>query len=222
MTGINSPFSQFNTPYAPIHNQINATVQNNVASKEETAQQSNKKQFNSKDLLIPVGATGVGGIGGFTVAQFQAGDKFETLKQNASKLEKELMEQLNKSRDVIQLNKNIAEAKKGIAKAEDNLAEYQKDLLKAQKKSQIDIINDLIKSSREMKNSNTAELNQYDALLKSYQKQYVKTPLDLFVKSETAKIKKCKNKTIAIYAAVSLTVGLGIVIINKFFKRDDK
>ena len=222
MTEVNSPFIQFNTSYLPAYNRVDTSMQNNTLPKKEVSQQPNKKRFIPKDLLIPVGATGVGGIGGFTVAQFQAGDKFETLKQNASKLEKELMEQLNKSRDVIQLNKNIAEAKKGIAKAEDNLAEYQKDLLKAQKKSQIDIINDLIKSSREMKNSNTAELNQYDALLKSYQKQYVKTPLDLFVKSETAKIKKCKNKTIAIYAAVNLTVGLGIVIINKFFKRDDK
>ena len=222
MTEVNSPFIQFNTSYLPAYNRVDTSMQNNTLPKKEVSQQPNKKRFIPKDLLITVGATGVGGIGGFTVAQFQAGDKFETLKQNASKLEKELMEQLNKSRDVIQLNKNIAEAKKGIAKAEDNLAEYQKDLLKAQKKSQIDIINDLIKSSREMKNSNTAELNQYDALLKSYQKQYVKTPLDLFVKSETAKIKKCKNKTIAIYAAVNLTVGLGIVIINKFFKRDDK
>lgn len=222
MTGINSPFSQFNTPYAPIHNQINATAQNNVVPKEETIQQSNKKQLDSKGLLIPVGTTCVGGIGGFAVAQFQAGDKFETLKQNASKLEKELTEQLNKSRDVIQLNKNIAEAKKGIVTAENNLASYQKDLLKAQKKSEIDIINDLIKSANEMKNSNTAEFNQYNALLKSYQEKHVKTPVDSFIKSETTKIQNCKNKTIAICTAVGLVVGLGIALINKYFKRDNK
>lgn len=222
MTGINSTFSQFNAPYAPIYNQSNAPVQNNVAQKEETAQQSNKKQFNSKDLLIPVGTTAAGGIGGFAIAQFQAGDKFETLKQNASKLEKELTDQLNKSRDVVQLNKNIAEAKKGIATAENNLAGYQKDLLKTQKKSQVDMINDLIKSANEMKKSNTTELNQYNALLKSYQEQHVKNPVDSFIKSETAKIKSCKSKTIAVCTAVGLTVGLGIALINKYFKRDDK
>lgn len=221
MTGINNPFSQFNTPYAPMYNQNNTPAQNNILPKEQTTQ-SNKKQFNPEDLLIPVGTTAAGGVGGFAVAQFQAGDKFETLKQNASKLEKELTDQLNKSRDVVQLNKNINEAKKGIATAESNLAGYQKDLLKTQRKSEIDIINDLIKSANEMKKSNTTELNKYNALLKSYQEQHVKTPVDSFIKSETAKIQGCKNKTIAICTAVGLVVGLGIALINRYFKRDDK
>lgn len=221
MTAINNPFSQFNVPYTPMYTPSNVSLQNNVTPQEQTAK-SNKKQFNYRDLLIPVGAASVGGIGGFTAAQFQEGDKFETLKQNVSRLEKELTEQLNKSRDVIQLNKNITEAKKGLTTAESNLAEYQQELLKTQKQSQIDIINDLIQSANEMKSSNTIELNKCDTLLKSYQEQYVKTPVDSFVKSETAKIKNYKNKITAICAVIGLVIGLGIILINKYLKKDDK
>lgn len=215
MTGINNPFSQFNIPYAPIRNQ------NNIAPNEQIVQ-PDKKRFISRDLFIPAGTTAACGIGGFAVAKYQARGSFEILKQNALTLEKKLTEQLNKSRDIIQLNKNIAEAKKGFDTAEINLAEYQKELLETQKQSQIDIINDLIKSAEEMKSSNAIELEKHKTLLNSYQEQYIRTPVDSFVKSETAKIKSNKNNTIAIYTAIGLIVGLGITIINKYLKREDK
>ena len=150
----------------------------------------------------------------YICAIFQEKDSFEKLEQTSIQLKTKLTEQFEKSDKAIQLGKNIDAAKKGLATAENNLAQYHRELAATQKQSQIDILGDLIKTAKDMKDTNEAELNEYQKTMASYYKQYIQDPLEQFTQQEKAIIGKNKIKTTRSLSCCFKTIKLTILFIS--------
>ena len=210
MTESNNLFAQFKVPAV------------SYSSKTKEQEQQKIKSRKTKNITTTAGGTIVAGFGGFAIAGIQEKDSFERLQQSATQLKIKLTEQFNKSDKIIQLNKNIAAAEKGLAAAENNLAKYHKELATTQKQSQIDILNDLIKTANDMKDLNKSALDEWQKTMTSYYKQYIQEPLKSFTEQEKALIKKNKIKTTSIATMAGFIISLSAIFINKHIKENNK
>lgn len=210
MTEINNPFSQFNVPYAPMHEPNDAPVQNNVTSKEQTAQ-SNKKQFNYRDLLIPVGAASVGGIGGFTVAQF---NKYKN--NNAAEVQIEehktvLLQKFNENSDIKTIKDSLQKTNTTLKTIKENSIDYiEKTLPNEKSPKKIASLKESLEKAKKAKEYQEAALNKLNADLKAKYTNLVEEPLKEFtdnLKSRTAQLNRTFTKR-----AVAISILIGSII----------
>ena len=208
-------FSQFNTSYLPVKQNI-AVTQNTTAVQNKKDTQ--KQKFNYKNLLIPTATTAIGGVGGYSAAKFQEKDKFERLKQESGEYEKILSGSLHEKEVVKVLLKRTTEAQKLLDKSEKDLASLNEMLAETDVPSEIYEINKYIKRAKEKRESIEKTLKQCNEGMATLYKEGVTNIIEGYVNKETQNIKNRKNK-FAIYSAiVGFVVGLGTILINKIIK----
>ena len=225
MTGINSPFSQFNTSYLPAYNRVNTSMQNNALLKEDVAQQPNKKQFTSKDLLIPVIATAAGSIGGFAVAQFNKHKKNNSVKIQIEEYKTTLLQEFNKNSDVNTINDNLQRVNAVLKTIKENGIDYIEKVLANEKSpKRIASLKESLKKSKAAKEYQEAALKKLSMDLKTKFTDLVEKPLKEFTDNLVNKTvqhnKVFTKKTVIVSTLVGLTIGTIIFCIKNRQKEE--
>lgn len=216
MTGINSLFSQFNIPYAPPIYKGNALAQNNIAPKGQTIR-TNKKQFNSKDLLIPVGTTAAGGIGGFTFAQLNKNRNNKNIESQIKEYKTLLLQKFNKNSEVKTINDKLQGANELLTTLKNSISSVENLIKNESSTTKITKLKDGLDRTIQAKECQESNLSKLNMSLKTKYESIVEEPLRKFANNLKNKATQL-NKTLTKKAvAISILIGTIIGMVAVFY-----
>jgi len=221
MTEVISPFSQFNIPQISTYKQ-NAVVQNDTLPKEDAAQ-SNKKQFNSKSSLIPLGATTAGALSGFMAAQLNKHKNNKIAKIQIEEHKAALLQKFNENSDVKAINDKLQGANTLLKTTKECGINYIKKRLSDEKSpKKITDLKEKLKSAQESEKFQEAILEKLNTDLKTKFTELVEKPLKKFIDNlmdKTAQHNKVFTKKAVI---LSILIGLAIGVLIPYTKNRQK
>ena len=216
MTGINSLFSQFNIPYAPPIYKGNAPAQNNIAPKGQTIR-TNKKQFNSKDLLIPVGTTAAGGIGGFTFAQLNKNRNNKNIESQIKEYKTLLLQKFNENSEVKTINDKLQGANELLTTLKNSISSVENLIKNESSTTKITKLKDGLDRTIQAKECQESNLSKLNMSLKTKYESIVEEPLRKFANNLKNKATQL-NKTLTKKAvAIGILIGTIIGMVAVFY-----